>query len=337
MKTVAFDESGNSGENLLDGNQPIYSLASVCVEEEDAEALAAELLLNRQAQELKFNRIRRSAGGQQVVLDALASSALVPSNRWISVSEKGWFLAGKVIDQLVEPLYPPGALYASGMHLLSADWLFFSAPEEIGAERWNGFLETFVAAGRSQGDEEAPALAEFAERLREIQGVGGTTTAQILERVPASIDYLAEQLGGQGAKDQLEPAVTALVGHIEAWSERLGERFRVVHDDSKVIEEWVGELMRWSDPKIEPVAIESDQATFRLPFLATSIEFATSETVPAIQLADVLAGASAWWLKDVVRGGEDEFAGEIEATGLRADWTVGSLDFQKRALPAEAG
>ena len=164
------------------------------------------------------------------------------------------------------------------------------------------------------------------------QGFDGTTTGQILRPIPASTDYLAERLGGQGAKDQLDPAVTALVGHIEAWSGRFGERFRVVHDDSKVIEDWVGELMRWSDPGIEPISVETDQATFRLPFLATSIEFATSETVPAIQLADVLAGASAWWLKDVVSDGEDEFAAAIEAAELRANWTVGSSDFMERAL-----
>jgi hypothetical protein len=144
---------------------------------------------------------------------------------------------------------------------------------------------------------------------------------------------LCDRRPRHGAKDQREPALTALVGHIEAWSGRLGERFRVVHDDSKVIEDWVGELMRWSDPSIEPISVETDQATFRLPFLATSIEFATSETVPAIQLADVLAGASAWWLKDVVSGGEDEFAAAIEATELRANWTVGSFDFMERALP----
>jgi Protein of unknown function (DUF3800) len=337
MKTVAFDESGNSGENLLDRTQPIYSLASVCVADERAEDLVTRLLSDRQAQELKFSRLRKTASGQKVILNALRADALFPPSRWILVSEKSWFLAGKVIDQLIEPLVPGGALYASGMHRLSADWLFFNAAEEIGAERWAGFLEAFVAAARSQGEEEAPALGELAERLKEVQGFEGTTTARILRPIPASINYLADQLSGQGAKDQLEPALTALVGHIEAWSERLGEPFRVVHDDSKVIEDWVGELMRWSDPSIEPVSVETDLATFKLPLLATSIEFATSETVPAIQLADVLAGASAWWLKDVARGGEDEFAGEIEETGLRADWTVGSLDFQRRALPAEAG
>jgi hypothetical protein len=337
MKTVAFDESGNSGENLLDRDQPIYSLASVCVEDEDAEALVAKLLSGRQAQELKFSRLRKKESGRRVIFDALGAEVLAPSNRWLSVSEKDWFLAGKVVDLLIEPLLPPGALYDSEMHVLSANWLYLSAAEDVGAETWQRFLEAFVTAARAQGDEEPAALAECAERLREIQGFEGTTTGQMLRPIPASIDYLAERVGGQGAKDQLEPALTALVGHIEAWSARLGEGFRVVHDDSKVIEDWVDELMRWSDPSIEPVSVESDQATFRLPFLATSIEFATSETVPAIQLADVLAGASAWWLKDVVGCGEDEFAAAIEATGLRANWTVGSFDFQDRALSPENG
>jgi hypothetical protein len=337
VRTVAFDESGHSGENLLDRQQPIYALAGVCLDEGVANDFVAELLKDRQATELKFTSLRKGSSGRRLVLDALKSEHLVLENRRLSVSEKGWFLAGKVIDLLVEPIIPSSAVfYENGMHQLSADWLYFQAAEEVGVERWQEFLKVFVAAARGQGDDKQIVMAELAERLQEIQGFEGTTTARVLAPVPASVDYLAKHLSGPGAKDQLEPALTALVGHLEAWSERLGEPFRVVHDDSKVIEIWVEEIMRWSDPRIEPVSIESDVATFRLPLLATNIEFATSETTPAIQLADILAGAVAWWLKDLTAGSEnDPFATEIKATGLRADWVVGSLDFQREALLPE--
>lgn len=338
LRTVAFDESGHSGENLLDRQQPVYALAGVCLDEEVASDFVAGLLKERQATELKFSGLRKHSSGQRLVLEALGSEQLAPVNRRVSVSEKGWFLAGKVIDLLVEPMVVSKlAFYESGIHELSADWLYFQAREEVGSRRWQEFLEVFVSAARAQDEDEPAAIAALAERLQEIQGFEGTTTAQILASVPASVDYLAKQLSGPGAKDQLEPAVTALVGHLEAWSERLGEPFRVVHDDSKIIEEWVGELMRYSDPSIEPVSIESSVATFRLPLLATTIEFATSETTPAIQLADLVAGAASWWLKDLVVGdGEDDFAAEIRAAGLRADGVVGSLAFQEQAFQQAA-
>jgi hypothetical protein len=337
MKTVAFDESGHSGENLLDQKQPIYALAGVCLEEEEASDLVIELLKDRQATELKFASLRKRSSGQRVVLKALRSPLLAPANRRLSVSEKRWFLAGKVVDLLIEPVIVSNfVFYESGMHRLMADWLFFQAAEEIGTERWQTFLEVFVDAARSEGETEHAALIELAERLQEIQSFEGTTTAHILSAAPASVDYLAEQLSGSGAKDQLEPALTSLIGHIQDWSERLGEPFRVVHDDSKVIETWISEILRWSDPSIEPVAIESDVATFRLPLLATSIELATSETTPTIQLADIVAGAGAWWLKGLVgNNGDDPFAAEIKATGLRADWSVGPLDFQEQAVMPE--
>jgi hypothetical protein len=334
MKTVAFDESGHSGENLFDHQQPVYALAGVCLEEQAAGDFVSELLKERQATELKFASLRKGSSGRGIVLDALGSDHLVQANRRLTVSEKGWFLAGKVIDLLIEPMTVGNfVFYESGMHQLLADWLFFRAGEEVGCEHWQEFLKVFVSAARSQDEDERTALAELAERLQEIQSLEGTTTARILAPIPASVDYLAEQLSGPGAKDQLEPALTSLVGSIQDWSERLGEPFRVVHDDSKVIEAWVEEILRWSDPSIEPVSIESDAATFQLPFLATTIEFAASETTPAIQLADIVAGAAAWWLKDLVSSdGEDTFAAEIKATGLRADWSVGSFDFQREAV-----
>lgn len=44
MLEVGFDESGNSGENLLDPAQPIYTLASVARPESEVAGQVAELL-----------------------------------------------------------------------------------------------------------------------------------------------------------------------------------------------------------------------------------------------------------------------------------------------------
>ena len=39
IPTIAFDEAGNTGQNLLDPAQPIFVLSSVCLEISEAQAL----------------------------------------------------------------------------------------------------------------------------------------------------------------------------------------------------------------------------------------------------------------------------------------------------------
>jgi hypothetical protein len=76
LPIVAFDESGNTGENLLDQLQPIYCLASVHIDESKAEALAKDLLLKGQ-KELRFASLRGSRRGREAIVAALTSWCVI--------------------------------------------------------------------------------------------------------------------------------------------------------------------------------------------------------------------------------------------------------------------
>lgn len=75
MKTVAFDEAGNSGENLLDPEQPVFVLAAVCLEESEADSICSTALGCGQATELKFAALRRRPRGQQTILEIFDARA----------------------------------------------------------------------------------------------------------------------------------------------------------------------------------------------------------------------------------------------------------------------
>jgi hypothetical protein len=245
-------------------------------------------------------------------------------------------LAGKIIDLLLEPVVNTALLYESGMHQLMADWLYGVASREVGEDLWKRFLAAFVRACRANDSAQGDAIAELAQGLEAVKMVAvGTTTGKILEPIPHSADYLTSELGSSGGRDQLEPALTSLVEQLQAWTERLGEPFRVIHDDSGVIRRWTEDLIAWADPAIEPISIETNAATFSLPLQSSEIELATSDGTPLIQLADLVAGAGAWWLRDELSRGGDSFAGEIRETGLRAEWSTGSFGFQRAALLGE--
>jgi len=66
---VAFDETGNTGDNLLDPDQPVFVLASVQLPDEDTVRV-----LGDPAGEIKFAKLKRSRVGERRILSILNSS-----------------------------------------------------------------------------------------------------------------------------------------------------------------------------------------------------------------------------------------------------------------------
>ncbi len=115
----------------------------------------------------------------------------------------------------------------------------------------------------------------------------------------------------------LEPAVPAVVMLCHAWAAALGHS-------------------GWSTT--DPVAIERNLATFQsmhqlrdpaepdrtmAPFGARVVEFADSASIPQLQLADWIAGATRQWARALLPGGTpDPFAPRLD--GIVQPWRLGS-------------
>lgn len=75
---VYFDEAGNTGAQLLDPEQPVFTLASVDFTDEECEQLLA-IVRTPQATDAKFTALRKSASGQARLLNFIRSPLLTPS------------------------------------------------------------------------------------------------------------------------------------------------------------------------------------------------------------------------------------------------------------------
>ena len=71
LATIYFDESGNAGENLLDKDQPAFTLASVFLDEGATDAIVAAVQAERRPgtaqNELKYSTLRKTARGQRAL------------------------------------------------------------------------------------------------------------------------------------------------------------------------------------------------------------------------------------------------------------------------------
>lgn len=68
ISTIFFDESHNTGANLLDANQPVFTLASVDYNPDECSELLL-LVSSHQASEAKFSSLQSSEAGRRKILE----------------------------------------------------------------------------------------------------------------------------------------------------------------------------------------------------------------------------------------------------------------------------
>lgn len=115
---VGFDESGNTGPNLLDPEQPLYVLAAVQLDEDDAKEIVAAHL--GQARELRYGQLVKRPFGRRKILEVLNDGRLTAENARVTPVHKEFMVAAKLFDQLMEPsMYERGYdVYDRGIQVL---------------------------------------------------------------------------------------------------------------------------------------------------------------------------------------------------------------------------
>jgi Protein of unknown function (DUF3800) len=268
LPVVCFDESGNSGQNLLESSQPIFVLCSVRLEESIAEGIVERH--RGELAELKFSGMRKSSAGRGAVAAVVEESAITPDNVFLSMALKPWMIAGKFVDLLVEPYFHARGrnMYAGDLPLKMANALYERAGLAMGEEVWRDVQTKFVAMmQRSTAEHRKAMLAALATA----RGACSPAEDGIAAMLDAALYFedVTEEVYADQIHYQLDPAPAALTVHLDHWSEAIGS-YRVLHDHSAAVLDW--------QPALEELA-------------DVSIEMVDSTAYPAVQIADVLAGA----------------------------------------------
>jgi hypothetical protein len=318
---VMMDEAGNTGENLLDPDQPIFALAAVHVSKDRAQAVVDAGLGRTQLAELKFAALRRSSRGRRNVVALLEEAALMPEIASTGAAHKPWMLAGKLIDELVEPtMLARGvqlAWYGSGAALGMVQVLYSRGFAALG-EQYDEMARAFVPLVRDYTPEAAQEFLTALGRSRIV--CRDPMVSEILDLMVDTEAGLVEEFAGR--EDALDPSIPLLFDQGCHWSERLGTPFEFIHDDSNTIERWKDRFVmaeRAADPTapLQPVRRDFGGIEVMLPTGLQRVTFEQSDRDARLQLADVLAGATAH-LVGALSGARrpDQFARDLYRLGL---------------------
>jgi len=296
LETVAFDESGNTGQLLTDPAQPVMTVASVRLSEDDAQVIVdvARRKLRGRPKELHFKRMWAYPSGQAAVLAMLDPATLSLERVKVCVTHKRFMTVGKMVDVLVEEMaFRNGHdLYSNGFAPNFANLLYWVTPVLADEGAFDATLEAFVDMARRRDQD---ALKRFYRQLTELTDSCRDPKLReylgmLVDTRTVASDLLTDDYT-DAMRDVLDPAVPVLVQLCRQWGEELGS-FQVLHDASRVIASWESTLHRLGEI---PDPARPDR---RMPTLliAPRLVFGDSRDYAALQVADVVAGATRHWL-----------------------------------------
>lgn len=281
MLTVYIDESGFTGGDLLNADQPFMALSAVFIGEDDAKELCAKHFAGVQAPELKHAALSRRPtyhsallAAQRECLEKYAALSYIVDKRYMCVL--------KLLDDCVEPAcFADGVdFYANGSHLGLASLLTVTAPVFWGKKRFEELLMLYQAAIRDKTDVAIDTLCECARKLTTLEL--GEYFLSLAWKHPAIIN----EIRGDGSSDIAPSLLFGLLSKLEEYTT---ERYELVHDPSPGMKAYHGMLEVLRDIPPQHFHISSlCQITY--PLKLSSVREGDSKQSRGLQLADLLAG-----------------------------------------------
>jgi len=286
---IYFDESGNTGQDLLNKDQRVFVLASVNYNQE--QQLKIKEFFNIDG-ELHFKNLKNSGAGRRKIEAFLNSEWISEECIILYYANKEFATCGQVVNLLVETVFHHKGydLYIHGRHIAYTNWLFYFGNFYWNKSLFKKFLQSFVAMIRSkeQGDiDNFYVLAdELYDQIKE---------KNILKPIRESKKHIDEIMAIID-KYSIDVTFSTFLVLCDKWSKQLNSKIDVRFDKSKQLEhynQYVEKTLELSsiDSKVE-IGYDNRKMTF--PHQINSVKLVDSVDEFGVQCADLIASAVAF-------------------------------------------
>lgn len=313
-RKIYLDEAGNTGADLLDDNQPVFVLSSNDFTEEES-SLLIDCVKSNQGAEVKFRTLKKSDSGKKRLLKFFEQPSINKKRVKTSIYHKGFMALTKVVDIIVENVAIDCGidLYEKGANIAMSNMHYYCLPILCGQDKFTTFLKTFIVMLRQKDN---LSIKNFYKASNELyDSCSDKEYASLLIPILISDRTINEILEGNNYLS-LDPAIPSLFDHCISWGEQLKEEFIVVHDSSKPIRAQLDLFNKLMEKDISYTEIGYDRRKFTVPLRSNEIAFGDSKSHSQIQIADLIASASAYIANASITGEEDDFAKSLISCGL---------------------
>lgn len=320
---VFIDESGNTGQNLLDRSQPVYALASVHFSHAETEAIY-NILSTGKEKEIHFKNLKRSKSGKQRIRQFIQLPLLTADRIKIFTVHKPFMVIAKIVDLLVETLYFRSGIdiYKKGANIAMSNLFYYATPTFCGKERFARFQATFL---RMIQDKDYTSIHAFYASIQELKDFCKDEKYKIMFDTLASTRGILDDVLPNVRVTTLDPAVPLLYVLCGLWGNQLGTTFNLVCDESKPIAHDKELLKCLMNPNIPEVRVGYDFRKITLPLKVNEISFVDSKEVFQVQIADILASSCTYWAKTVAGYSEEEDLSLAISNSVIPDLIINSI------------
>ena len=336
VKTIFSDESGYTGPNLTNRDQPYFVLATVSFEEAEAKAIRDSFFSPVRSQELKHSSLSRNVRQHALVLEYLKHLQSCQHRFKMYAIDKEFTAVAKIVDYLVESAAHKKGLdiYSSGFAFKFANALYYLLTSfETSAYR-DGLLHRFEGMMRYGTRVRYDEFFDYIERP-----VASHALDKALDIVRDARHVLVANDVLRIGPEALDVTFTTALNLMAEWRKETEQDFNLIHDRSSPM---VKETRLWealTDKSVEPTIIGYGPKTMRFPIGVAKTSFEDSRSWAGLQLADVLAGSVARSLTARKRGETDPYVNLISDTalnlpafasmpGVPADWPTTPPDWE---------
>lgn len=291
--TFYCDESGNTGVNWGDPDQPVFVHGGWMIPSIHQGNLLAALPVLRErhrlkAAELKWQQLAKRGNGSAVfrdIFETMLANAAVP---FFHVMDKDYLLATKAVETFFDPAYNHffhmGFTSAFDVKKDLAE-SFMLAPEPLA--EFAGMLREGVEPEPARIVNLASQLADFLEVNR------ATALAETLRHfTPEEVQDIASEFGADvWMRTTLGHSMFALMQRLEQFLRPRGVHLEIVHDEILRFDALLG-LVRgmFRETDSNDVQVINGEIRFYSMPTVDSMRLGDSKDEPFIQLADLLAG-----------------------------------------------
>ncbi|WP_422048111.1 DUF3800 domain-containing protein [Shimia sp.] len=316
LRTIYFDESGFTGYNLLDPDQPVFSVASADIEEARATEILRSSFPNNRADEYHFTRIWKSKRQRNGLRNFCNHLHEVADTSFCYATNKRFAVLTKILDFLVEPAITDAGFdfYDDGFCWRYSNYVHFGLTQFAPSEFMDCLLAHYQQFSRDPTRENLSTL-QF--RLRMMANSVDERIQVFLDQMAMGAELFEKYTGLDDFRSSNNIQTSTMIAVIGHWRQAHPEDFAVVHDASSAFlrDRAMWEAITAAD-NAEVELKAGDGSFVSHPLRVVSTEAIDSRESASVQFCDVLAGLTAKHFNPNLDDDERKFMNELIEEGL---------------------
>ena len=283
MDTIYIDESGYTGYDLLNTDQPFQAASAILIDEFEAKSLINEIFPQLQSSELKYKSLARRESNWEKLL-SLQKELLQNHLCLTYICDKRYILLLHFINYAVEPFYYEKGinLYEDGGNYSLASLVYYTGNTLFGESNFNDLLHLFQKAMWSKSDVAVTAL------IQKTRSINWQQLPEFLGPLALQHRDCIDAIQTDGTStDAALVVLLSLINRLEAIYQ---SDYRIKHDRSKNLEQYHRLLLKMINNTDSIELYSSKLATVKFPLKLKKVEQVDSKSSAGVQLADVLVG-----------------------------------------------